>query len=219
VSIIMSLFILKTSNQGLMSLNITSTILLLSGSEFTLYSRVHLVIPPGRTGAFLLRGLLIMVIVTAFLFNIAPVVATILELHGFPSLGSQIYNDSRYVDFGYAGQDVLLSLMYIYFCKAYVEEVPVYSDESEKRRIRAIIWQLVAASIIVLISNVVTLVLLCKKMLLARYTLNMLVFALKLKVEVFVLTQLVNVSNLKREIMARGNLNASWSNSVREGEG
>jgi len=208
VTVNMTIFVLKTSNQGLVTLNIMSSMLILSGFVFTLYSRLHLVMPPGQTNTRLLRGLLITIIGTAFLFYIPLIIAAIIALHGSPSLGYKIYKFARYADLAYAVQDSVMSFMYIYFCRIYVEEVPVYSDESEKRRIGAILWQLVTASIVVLICDVSTLVLLFKEILLARYVFTPLVFALKLKVEVFALTRLVNASNLKREIMARGYLSA-----------
>jgi hypothetical protein len=215
VAINLALFVLKTSNEGLLTLNITSTILILCGFTFTLYSRLHLLMQPGQTKVRFLRGLLITIIITAIAWNIPPVVGTILTLHGYPVLGSKIYQHSLYIDFGYSAQDILMSLMYIHFCRTYVAEVPAYATESEARRIRSIFWQLVVASLVVIISDAATLVLVVKKMLLARYTFTSLLFALKLKVEFLVLTRLVDVSTVKQQIMARGNINV-WGQDLEQ---
>jgi hypothetical protein len=215
ISYDLTIWVLKPVNKAWAALHIISSILCFSGFALVLYSRLHFVIPHKHFK--IRRGLLIMIVVNAIAFHVPVIVSTMISAYGDPLLGYRLYTHFVYFDVGFAGQDVLLSTVYVCYFWIYLHSIPTETSEDVKMQDRTTFRLVIVAYIVVLMTDVLALVLLGRNLLLARYTVLGLVLVLKLNVEYFVLNRLVKTSHRRMEILERGNL-SHISNGSQEGQ-
>lgn len=200
----LSIWVIKPGNKAWTALNIISSIMWLTGFAFVLYSRLHLIIP--REHRRVRIGILVLLIMDTIAFHTPGIAATIIGAYGSQRLAYDISKHAIYIDIGYAGQDILLSSLYIFYFRRYMRDGWSDLPIDIKKELRTMLALLLAAYLVVLISTTLSLVLLGKMLLLARYTMLPLVNVLNLQVEFFVLNRLVQTADLKNQALLRGNV-------------
>jgi hypothetical protein len=111
-------------------------------------------------------------------------------------------------------EDILLETCYLYFFRSYLNDFPANTDAATKKRILSTFRLLVTASIIVTVGDILGLKLLYMEMILARLSFLGFLYSVKLTLEFFVLNQLTDISELKSQLLQRGNLSGGISASI-----
>ena len=199
----LSIWVLRPGNKAWTALNIISSIFWLTGFAFVLYSRLHLIIPRGH--GRIRQGVLILLVVNTIAFHTPGITATIIGAYGSQQLAYDISKHAIYIDIGFVGQDVLLSSLYILYFWRYMHDGEQLLPHEVRTELRRMLIFLLCAFALVLISSILSLVLLGKWLLLARYTMLPLVNVLNLQVEFFVLNRLVRTADIKSKALQRGN--------------
>jgi hypothetical protein len=187
------------------TLNWTSAIAVRTGFGLVLLSRLHIV----RQDRWLQRGLLLMIIVAAFVGHIGTIILSIAGYVQNFSLLQRIYNIWVYIDVVFTLQDIIISSLYIFYFWQYMNDVPAHAKEQMKTETRTMFVLLVLAYVWVIMADVSMYALLCSKLYLARMMCLPVLEALKLQVEFFVLNRLVEVSKLKQQLMGRQSIGSS----------
>jgi hypothetical protein len=200
----LSIWVLRPGNKAWTALNIISSIFWLTGFALVLYSRLHLIIPPSHKRVR--QGILILIVVDTIAFHTPGIVATIIGAYGSQKLAYEISKHAIYIDIGYAGQDVLLSSVYIFYFWRYMHDSPIHLPRDVRKKLKTTLMLLLGAYLVVILTIVFSLVLLGKWLLLARYTMLPVVNVFNLQVEVFVLNKLAQTARLKNELLCRGNI-------------
>ncbi|KAF2011083.1 hypothetical protein BU24DRAFT_427292 [Aaosphaeria arxii CBS 175.79] len=100
-------------------------------------------------------------------------------------------NHISWIDCVFTGQDLILSVAYVYLYWKRMKESEAFASERSKRRDAKTFKLLITANSIVLLLDVVQNFLLCRKIYIARYMCFPLICAIKLEVEFIVLNRLV----------------------------
>jgi hypothetical protein len=200
----LSIWVLRPGNKAWTALNIISSIFWLSGFALVLYSRLHLIIPPSHKRVR--QGILILIVFDMIAFHTPGIVATIIGAYGSQRLAYDISKHAIYIDIGFAGQDILLSSVYIFYFWRYMHDSPIDLPRDVRKKLKTTFMLLLGAYLVVIITVVLSLVLLGKMLLLARYTMLPLVNVFSLQVEVFVLNKLAQTARLKNELLCQGNI-------------
>jgi hypothetical protein len=190
-------------------LSIFGAIPLRLGFAFVLYSRLHFVYPQTAASRRKLRWVLVAIILITISFSVPGVVVTLLGSSGSFLVSYRMYKVVLYFDIVFVLEDIFLESLYISYFRRYLKDIPAYAKQDTRQQMRRIFYLLLAASVIVLICDIVGVVLLCMKILLLRYTIYTVLFGVKLNAEFFVLNRLVDVTELKSEILRQGNLSES----------
>jgi hypothetical protein len=189
------------NDPGWNALAIISSILCQTGFSTVLYSRLHLVVHDRR----ILRGLLCLLVLDAFGLH-TPLAATyIVSASGNLLRAYSLYKHVFYVEIGFSVQEVIFATVYIIAFWKYVNDIPKHAEAAFKREKRNTFAMLLGVFFVVLSFDILTVVLLCKGLVLARVMVGGLMYAIKLNFEFVVLNRLVSVGEVKRTIMARGN--------------
>lgn len=167
-----------------------------------------------------------MVILNAVLFSLPSIVVTLLGANGSVLISYRMYKIVVYFEIAFVLEDVFLESLYLYYFWLYMQDVPGSAGVMLKKRMWRTFYMLLGTSLIVLICDVLGLVLLLMKILLARYTILGILYGIKLNAEFFVLSRLLDTVNLKNEVLKRGNMSGPlvvtettiWTNDPRDCE-
>jgi hypothetical protein len=149
---------------------------------------------------------LILIIVDTIAFQVPGLTATIIGTYGSQRLAYEISEHAIWVDIGVAGQDILLSMLYIGYYAKYVCDTPAYFPPTVKRELKKTLYLIIVAFLVVTANVILSLTLLGLMLVLARYTILPFTNAISIQIEIFVLNKLVETARMKREAMQLGNL-------------
>jgi hypothetical protein len=200
----LSIWVLRPGNQGGTALNIICSIFWLTGFALVLYSRLHLIIPSEHR--LVRRAILVLIVFDTIAFQAPSITATIIGTYGSQRLAYDISKHAIYIDIGYAGQDILLSSLYIFYFWRYMRDGTQHFPLQVRKELKTMFILLLLAYSVVLMTVALSLFLLLKFLLLARYTMLPIVNVFNLQVEFFVLNRLVETAKLKNSTLQRGNL-------------
>jgi hypothetical protein len=212
LSFIVHVFILPVQDPTYIITDVIGLVPLMTGFALVLYSRLHLITQ--RT--MLLRGLLIMIIINAFVGHVPTFVEMIALCIGKRPLGLLIFRVASYIEIVFAVQECLLASLYIYFFWAYINDVPERVKAKIKTETRITFALLVLAYLWVTFTDIMVNVLLFKRIYLARLLCFTLVYAIKLELEFLVLNRLVYISRLKGDALGNQSISISLPGTAYE---
>jgi hypothetical protein len=203
------MWILPPSNSSDAALSIFGSVPLVTGFAFVLYSRLHFVCSQTADSKRNLRCLLIAIIIITIFFSLPGLIVTLLGSSGSVLVSYKLYKIVVYFEIPFAVEDVVLQGLYIYYFWKYLKDIPTYAKQDVRQRMQKTFYLLLAASSVVLLCDIVSVTLLCMKMLLVRFTILGLLYAWKLNTEFFILNRLVDMTELKIEVLKQGNMSPS----------
>jgi hypothetical protein len=121
----------------------------------------------------------------------------------------KIYNVWIYVEVVFTMQDVVLASLYLWYFWGYMRDVPSHLRPRMQRQCRDIFALLVLAHVWVVLADCSQYALLCRRLYLARMMVLPALEAIKLKIEFFVLNKLVEVGQMKQQLLGRQSLGSS----------
>lgn len=155
-----------------------------------MYSRLHLI----TQSRILLRCLLIMIIVIAVIGHTTTFVQLVVISLGKELLSMRIYHAVAYLDVIFTAQDLVLQSFYIYFFWKHLEDSSQFATTKMKRNDKTTFWLLIVAYAVVVSVDIISNVLLCLKIYVARSMVFPLLCAIKLEVEFLVLNRLAKIA-------------------------
>ncbi|KAF2421087.1 hypothetical protein EJ08DRAFT_522801 [Tothia fuscella] len=159
-------------------------IIMTTGFQFVLYSRLHLVNP----GPKVLRTVLICIIVNAMLFHgIIIILAGVATVHPEAIL-ERVFEAFSFTEIVFTVQEMVITTLYVYY---FIQQTVETQGEPDTKRTLKL---LIAAEVVVFVTDVILNLLLYKWRFLPRNMIQPFCTALKLKIEFVVLNSLVDYS-------------------------
>lgn len=155
-------------------------------------------------------ALLWLIVSTSVAFQIPSIVATIMGTHGSLQTAIAISERAIYLGIGYAGHDVILSGLFMYYFWRYMHASAQELPGDIKMRLRRTWWLILGLTVLILSGVIISLVLMGERLFLARYAVVPVINALTLKFEFFALNRVLEVARLRNEALQRGNLSRDF---------
>lgn len=139
----------------------------------------------------MLRTMLIVIIVDAFLFHAPVFVAGVLCAAQYSATTWKVYIYASYTEIAFTVQETVITTLYVYLFLKYTK------DRKKEPATRSILWQLFLAEFVVFTTDIILNVLLYTDYYLPRQMTQAFMVVWKLKIEFLVLNSLIKYSQSK----------------------
>jgi hypothetical protein len=179
-----------------------------TGFMLVMWSRLHIVMPPNQHR--LLRLLLVVIVVVVIGIFTPEIAAAVLKTTGRGEMGARLGKIGVFLQmYTCSATYVVLVGCYIYFLRRYAKDIPTHTPPEARKAIANTYRVLLVFSAVLVIDKVVLTILLALDLMLARLTALAVLFPVVLSFEFVFIRELVRLSKVKSDLLARGNMSMS----------
>lgn len=203
ISCDLSIWVLPPMNHGYVALNLISGIVWLTASPIVLYSRLKLIMPASHTR--IRYAILAIIIIDSIAFQVPSVAVTIIAFCYSMDEAHRLSVRSSYVDIGMAGQDIVLSAIFVYYFWRHTRDRMGDLPPKAQQKLTTTFRMVLAFAALIAAGLVLQLTLLGKRLFLARWIIYPVIRMFILKYEFFVLNKIVRASEVRISALQEGN--------------
>jgi hypothetical protein len=204
----LSVFVLPPDHPALNTLHVFGSIVMTTGFMLVMWSRLHIVMPPNQRR--LLRLLLVVIVVVVIGIFTPEIAAAVLKTTGRGQTGARLGKIGVFLQmYTCSATYVVLVGCYIYFLRRYAKDIPTYTPPEARKAIANTYRVLLVFSAVLVIDKVVLTILLALDLMLVRLTALAVLFPVVLSFEFVFIRELVRLSKVKSDLLARGNMSMS----------
>lgn len=218
LSINLSIFLLPPSSGVLNALSTFGAFVMTAGYMLVMWSRLHIVMPPGKKR--LSDALLIMIIVANIGIFTPETAGAVLRSTGHASMGMTLGKVGLYLQmYACAAANFLLVGCYIYFLHQYAKHLPPYAPIEIHYAVKRTYTVLIAVSVALIIDKIVLTILLIMNLMLVRMVAMAVMLPICLSLELVFIRELVHLSKAKSNLLAKGNVCLSFGSGSESSDG